>query len=329
VRSVLGGWGCLTEQLAGRARDLAVRVELGADIDVAELHGGPVVVATSLPSAARLLDDPSLTWPGATAALLDVALTHRRFDPQTVLDLSGDLGACCLIGRKSAGDPSVAPAGQELFQILLGVPPDTTTADGVRAIEASLDRSIAQWRSRELWRREGLVRDGAGALDYPGYTWRDRPAIDRGDGRYLAGDMTAAPGVLSEVAVNSAVRAGQLSAVRGLQWSFPVRWPAAELSPSRRIAVLAAALPGGAVSSMLIPRRDAHRWAYEPVDEVEPNVVVSPRGRWRQGAVGVDMGDDGLQVRVLERFRHPFGRALHPLTRGIAAWRARRLVNRR
>ena len=39
-----------------------------------------------------------------------------------------------------------------------------------------------------------------GALDLPGKTWRDRPAIDRGDGVFLAGDMVAAPGCLSEIA---------------------------------------------------------------------------------------------------------------------------------
>ena len=46
-----------------------------------------------------------------------------------------------------------------------------------------------------------------GALDPPGKTWRDRPAIDRGDGVYLAGDMVAAPGCLSEIAWASAIEA--------------------------------------------------------------------------------------------------------------------------
>ena len=47
----------------------------------------------------------------------------------------------------------------------------------------------------------------SGALDLPGTTWRDRPAIDRGGGVFLAGDMVAAPGLLSEVAWASAVEA--------------------------------------------------------------------------------------------------------------------------
>ena len=41
----------------------------------------------------------------------------------------------------------------------------------------------------------------SGALDMPGTTWRDRPAVDRGDGVFLAGDMVAAPGLLAEVSL--------------------------------------------------------------------------------------------------------------------------------
>jgi hypothetical protein len=48
-------------------------------------------------------------------------------------------------------------------------------------------------------------------LDPPGKTWRDRPAIDRGDGVFIAGDMVAAPGCLSEIAWASAVEASRLA----------------------------------------------------------------------------------------------------------------------
>ena len=51
----------------------------------------------------------------------------------------------------------------------------------------------------------------SGALDYPGTTWRDRPAVDRGDGVYLVGDLVAAPGLLCEVSCASAVQASQLA----------------------------------------------------------------------------------------------------------------------
>ena len=51
----------------------------------------------------------------------------------------------------------------------------------------------------------------SGALDLPGTTWRDRPAIDRGDGIFLCGDQVAAPGCLSEVSLASAIEAGKLA----------------------------------------------------------------------------------------------------------------------
>ena len=44
----------------------------------------------------------------------------------------------------------------------------------------------------------------SGALDLPGTTWRERPAIDRGGGIFLCGDQVAADGCLSEVSFASA-----------------------------------------------------------------------------------------------------------------------------
>jgi thioredoxin reductase len=51
-------------------------------------------------------------------------------------------------------------------------------------------------------------------LDLPGRTWRDRPAIDRGDGIFLAGDLVAAPGMRGEVSMNSALAAARLATRR-------------------------------------------------------------------------------------------------------------------
>jgi hypothetical protein len=63
-----------------------------------------------------------------------------------------------------------------------------------------------------------------GALDPPGKCWRDRPAFDRGDGVFLAGDMVAAPGCLSEIAWASAVEAARLAVS---SWVTPSRRPEA------------------------------------------------------------------------------------------------------
>jgi hypothetical protein len=72
-----------------------------------------------------------------------------------------------------------------------------------------VDQAFAGRRERETWRRRQVMDGRTGALDMPGTTWRDRPAIDRGDGVFLAGDMVAAPGLLAEVAWSSAIGAAR------------------------------------------------------------------------------------------------------------------------
>jgi hypothetical protein len=74
-----------------------------------------------------------------------------------------------------------------------------------------MDASLPDWRERETWRRRQVMEARSGALDMPGTSWRDRPAIDRGEGVLLAGDMVAAPGLLSEVAWASAIEASKLA----------------------------------------------------------------------------------------------------------------------
>jgi hypothetical protein len=74
-----------------------------------------------------------------------------------------------------------------------------------------LDLAFPDWRRRVTWRREQSANHRTGALDLPGQTWRDRPAIEQGDGRYLVGDMVAAPGLLADVSISSALTAAQLA----------------------------------------------------------------------------------------------------------------------
>lgn len=91
--------------------------------------------------------------------------------------------------------------------------PDPTVAPPGHSLERLLDLGYPGWPERQTWRRQGLANGRTGALDLPGRTWRDRPAIDRGDGVFLAGDMVAAPGLLSEVSLASALHlAGAASA---------------------------------------------------------------------------------------------------------------------
>ncbi|GAA3901870.1 NAD(P)-binding protein [Streptomyces gulbargensis] len=207
ARYIRGGWQRLIDRMAARARETGVRIETSSRIDTLPTGGGPVVVATALPAAARLLGDPALTWDSGRTVLLDLALRTRRGDAFAV----SDLDAPGWIERFTAQDRSLAPAGQQLVQAQLPIGPDASKADGVAHAERLLDLGFPGWRDRTVWRREAVSQGRTGAVDRPGTTWRDRPAIDRGDGVYLVGDQVAAPGVLSEVSFTSAVEAVSLA----------------------------------------------------------------------------------------------------------------------
>lgn len=205
-----GGWGAVIERMSARARDLGVRVETSSRVDALPEGHGPVIVATTLDAARRLLGDDTLRWTGGRTTLVDIALRTRRGDPFVV----SDLDAPGWLERFTAQDPTLAPAGQQLLQGQFPVGPERSRADGAGHAEALLDLGFPQWRERTVWRREALANNRTGAVDLPGTTWRDRPAVDRGDGVLLAGDQVAAPGLLAEVSFNSALEAASL-ALRG------------------------------------------------------------------------------------------------------------------
>jgi hypothetical protein len=167
-----------------------------------------VIVATELHDARTLLGaDETLDWLSGNAVCLDLVLEHRRGDPYVVADLQ-ETG---WVERFTAADRTLAPAGQELIQAQMPIRPGESADSAGLRLERLLDASFVDWRTRERWRRRQVMTKRTGALDPPGKTWRDRPAIDRGDGVFLAGDMVAAPGCLSEIAWASAVEAGELA----------------------------------------------------------------------------------------------------------------------
>ncbi|MFB7086864.1 NAD(P)-binding protein [Streptomyces sp. NPDC056296] len=211
-----GGWSGVIDRMAALAWNLGVRVETLSRVDALPT-GSPVVVATSLDAARRLLGDPALTWPSGRTTLIDLAVRTRRGDAFAVSDLDapgwiepGGLGVC---PRKhsTAQDRTLAPAGEQLIQGQIPIAPDESKADGTARAEELLDLGFPGWRERLTWRREAIANGRTGAVDLPGTTWRDRPAVDRGDGVYLAGDQVAAPGLLSEVSFNSALTAVSLA----------------------------------------------------------------------------------------------------------------------
>jgi len=206
ARCPRGGWANVVDRMAARAWQLGVRVETLSRVDTLP-SDTPVVVATSLDAARRLLGDDSLTWTSGRTALVDMAIRTRRGDPFVVSDLD-EPG---WVERFTAQDRSLTPPGEQLLQAQIPIAPYETKADGVSRAEELLDLGFRGWRERLIWRRTGVASGRTGAVDLPGSSWRDRPAIDRGDGVYLAGDQVAAPGVLSEVSFTSALTAVSLA----------------------------------------------------------------------------------------------------------------------
>ncbi|MEU0674978.1 FAD-dependent oxidoreductase [Streptomyces sp. NPDC006172] len=209
-----GGWAGLVDRMATHAWNLGVRLETGSRLDTLP-DDSPVIVATSLDAARRLLGDDSLTWPSGRTALIDLALrTHPRSTGRThtgdAFALS-DLDAPGWLERFTAQDHTLAPTGEQLIQGQIPIAPHETKADGITRAEQLLDLGFPDWRERVTWRREAVATGRTGAVDPPGTNWRDRPAIDRGDDVYLAGDQVASPGVLCEVSFTSALTAASLA----------------------------------------------------------------------------------------------------------------------
>jgi phytoene dehydrogenase-like protein len=205
VRYPVGGWSSLVDSLERRVRELGVTVETGIRLDA--LPGTPTIVATELDEARELLGDSSLRWQSGRTVCLDLGLRYRRGDPTIV----SDMDEAGWIGRYSAANPSIAPDGEELVQAQMPIRPDESPDQAALRLERLLDVSIEDWRERETWRRRQVMDARSGALDMPGTSWRERPAVDRGDGVFLAGDMVAAPGMLSEVSWASGVEASRLA----------------------------------------------------------------------------------------------------------------------
>jgi phytoene dehydrogenase-like protein len=207
LRYPIGGWSSVVARMADRARSLGVRVTTGTRVHV--LPDRPVIVATGLDAARVLLGAATLRSHGGHALLLDLGLRAEYPGVFLVIDL--DSGG--FVEHLSLVDPSSAPAGHSLIQALMPVRAGESRKAALERLYGVLDRGLPAWREQVDWRREAIARGRTGALDLPGQHWRDRPAVSQGDGVWLVGDAVAAPGLLSEVAVNSALHAARSAAV--------------------------------------------------------------------------------------------------------------------
>ncbi|WP_219509701.1 FAD-dependent oxidoreductase [Nonomuraea ceibae] len=209
VRWVIGGWQAVIDRLAARAAEVGVRIEKSSR--VTELPNRPTIVATELSSTRALLGDDSLRWESGNCVMLDLAVREGPHDRFICWDLDGG----GFHESYSMQDPTVAPRGETLFQIDMPIRREESRRAAISRVEAFADLAVPGWRERVTWQRTGAAKGRTGALDLPGHTWRDRPAIDRGDGVFLAGDMVAAPGMRGEISINSAILAAK-GAVRAL-----------------------------------------------------------------------------------------------------------------
>ena len=205
VRYVQGGWSNLTASLERRVRALGVEVETGHR--ATELPSGTVILAVELEQARGLLGDDRLAGLSGRTVCLDIGVKRRRSDPWIV----SDMDEAGWIGRYSASDRRIAPAGHELIQAQMPIRPQETAEQAGARLERFLDLSLEEWRARETWRRRQVMDARSGALDLPGVTWRDRPAIDGAMGCSWLATWSPRPGLLAEVSFASAVEAGRLA----------------------------------------------------------------------------------------------------------------------
>ena len=166
-----------------------------------------MIVAAEPADARALLGDDSLRVASGHTVCVDLGIEHRRGDPFVV----SDLDECGFVERYTAADPTLAPPGEELVQAQMPVGPGEDADAAEARLDTLLDLAFPDRAARTTWHRRLVMNGRTGALDLPGQTWRDRPAIDRGGGILLAGDWVAAPGLLSEVAWASAVEAARLA----------------------------------------------------------------------------------------------------------------------
>ena len=206
ARYVVGGWSTLVGLLADRAVSIGVQLRTGTR--AAALPTGQTILATSLAAARQLTGDRSLTWPSARVATFDLGLrAEAGIVPGwfRVMDLDDRIYAA----RYSAADHTVAPPGHDLIQIAAACSPRERKADAERRVHRLLDQSWPGWRAAVRWQRSCLRTNCTGAIDLPGTTWRDRPAISRSSTLAVATDQSAAPGLLAEAGITAAQLAVQ------------------------------------------------------------------------------------------------------------------------
>ncbi|HET8565329.1 MAG TPA: FAD-dependent oxidoreductase [Solirubrobacterales bacterium] len=212
VRYLEGGWQSLVDSLAAKAEEAGVSLrtraavrmlhpEAGgwtAALDQETLHADLLVVAAGDPEAtAKLLGEKSPTAPGPAAELSVLDLGLRRLPRRTRRFALGIDGPTYL-SRHSPPDQREG--------VLLSLA--SYAREPRPALEALADAVQPGWREQVTFERflprmvavTAIATAAAGGL-------AGRPAVDRGDGLYLAGDWIGPKGWLVDAAISSGAAA--------------------------------------------------------------------------------------------------------------------------
>jgi phytoene dehydrogenase-like protein len=200
ARYVTGGWSTLVGLLGERAAGLGVQIRTETRVP-ARAWMRPTILATGLATARQLTGDTSLTWPSARVANVDLGLRAGGGpDWFRVMDLDDRI----YVARYSLADPGLAPPGHELIQAAAACAPGERKADAERRVQRLLDLTWPGWSAAVRWHRSAVRTHCTGAIDLPGTTWHDRPAVGRSHTLAVATDQSAAPGLLAEVGIAAA-----------------------------------------------------------------------------------------------------------------------------
>jgi phytoene dehydrogenase-like protein len=189
------GMGAMARQMAARLPEEAIRTRApvaaigkgGVSLVSGErVPGGPVVVATSEPAAALLVDEIEPTASRSVTCLYFAAETPPVTEPCLVLngELHGPVNNLAVL---SSVAPSYAPEGQSLISATVLGDPDEDDSGLEETVRRQMTgwfgSGVAGWRHLRTYRiGHALPEQGPRGLDLPQQSVRVRPGL------YICGD---------------------------------------------------------------------------------------------------------------------------------------------
>jgi phytoene dehydrogenase-like protein len=212
VRYLEGGWQSLVNALVGKAEEAGARLRARAAVrlvhhegggwtvalDEETLHADVLVVAAGGPDAvAKLLGEKAPAAPGPAAELSVLDLALRKL-PRRTRRFALGIEAPTYLSRHSPGDHRGG--------ILLSLA--SYAREPRQTLEAMADVVQPGWRGQLIFDRFLPRMVAVSAIPTPANGGLgSRPAVDRGEGLYLAGDWIGPEGWLVDAAIASGTAA--------------------------------------------------------------------------------------------------------------------------